>query len=450
MIGLKIENIKLRKKVFTLFLTSTLALNSSFLLNNAHSRAEATASEYRMQNDYVETISSVNMRTDSNLYSDIICKIEESEQLRRILSCDNNWDLVMYKDKLGFVCRDYVNDISESVDDLEITSEDGYVFATTGINLRIGPSTDDKIIGGLKTDDMAKVLGKTNDNWYLVSYNGQIGYVSEEYVSYKENVNFNNNQDGKLYGYSSANVNFREEPTIYSEKIDLIGKGTKFEVLAQEDNGWFKIVYEDNIGYISDEYITFDAEGEYRSDFIKVVYANEELELRNEQSQDSFLLYTMDRYETCEVLAETEEQYFVRCAGKIGYISKWKTTDLYNTFVVVDISAQKLTLYRNNDILLETNIVSGKKDVYDTPTGMYSIKKKETDTFLSGEDYYVHIDYWMPFNGGIGLHDADWRSSFGGSIYEKNGSHGCINIPEEYTDDIYDNIEQGTRVIVQK
>ena len=81
---------------------------------------------------------------------------------------------------------------------------------------------------------------------------------------------------------------------------------------------------------------------------------------------------------------------------------------------------------------------------------MYSIKKKETDTFLSGEDYYVHIDYWMPFNGGIGLHDADWRSSFGGSIYEKNGSHGCINIPEEYTDDIYDNIEQGTRVIVQK
>ena len=156
----------------------------------------------------------------------------------------------------------------------------------------------------------------------------------------------------------------------------------------------------------------------------------------------------MDRYETCEVLAETEEQYFVRCAGKVGYISKWKTTDLYNTFVVVDISAQKLTLYRNNDILLETNIVSGKKDVYDTPTGMYSIKKKETDTFLSGEDYYVHIDYWMPFNGGIGFHDASWRSNFGGNIYLTNGSHGCVNMPRNAAEILYDYIDSSMPIFV--
>ena len=81
---------------------------------------------------------------------------------------------------------------------------------------------------------------------------------------------------------------------------------------------------------------------------------------------------------------------------------------------------------------------------------MYSIRKKETDTFLSGYDYFTHVNYWMPFNGGIGMHDAEWRRKFGSTIYERDGSHGCVNIPLQYTDDIYYNVKSGTKVLVQK
>jgi len=36
----------------------------------------------------------------------------------------------------------------------------------------------------------------------------------------------------------------------------------------------------------------------------------------------------------------------------------------------------------------------------------------------------------MPFNGGIGIHDASWKNGlFGGSTYLTNGSHCCINTP---------------------
>ena len=56
----------------------------------------------------------------------------------------------------------------------------------------------------------------------------------------------------------------------------------------------------------------------------------------------------------------------------------------------------------------------------------------------------------MPFNGGIGLHDASWRSKFGGNIYVNNGSHGCVNIPPEYADDIFEIVNKGTKVLVQK
>ena len=75
----------------------------------------------------------------------------------------------------------------------------------------------------------------------------------------------------------------------------------------------------------------------------------------------------MNKFETCEVLGEENDYYLVRCANRLGYIPKDKAANLYNTFVVIDINSQKLTLYRNNQILVETDIVTGQKYQYDTP-----------------------------------------------------------------------------------
>lgn len=445
-----IKNLKFSNRFCALLVTSTLALNTVPAFETFDIKLEdLNSNKYVMQNDYVLTTSSVNLRTDDGLYGEIICEIEKNEELRRILS-HNDWDLVIYKDKIGFVSNNYIKDLSDSNSNLKVVKKDGYVVAKTGINLRLGPSMEDQIIGSIGAGSVAEVLGKTDNDWYLVFCNGRIGYVSGEYVNYKEGFEFSKNEEGKLYAYTTSNVNFRYDPTKNSDKILVIDKGEKIEIVAQADNGWFEIIYNGIEGYISDGYITFNPPGEYRNDFIKVVYATEELGLKNELKDESYNIYTISKYETCEVLSEIDDKYFVRCGGCIGYIPKSKTATLYNTFVVVDIDAQKLTLYNNNEIVLETDIVTGKKYEYDTPVGMYSIRKKEMDTFLSGEDYFTHVDYWMPFNGGIGLHDASWRNKFGGTIYERNGSHGCINIPPKYADDVYYNIDKGTKVLVQK
>ena len=73
---------------------------------------------------------------------------------------------------------------------------------------------------------------------------------------------------------------------------------------------------------------------------------------------------------------------------------------------------------------------------------------KEEDATLVGEDYKTPVDYWMPFYGGVGIHDADsWRSTYGGDIYMWSGSHGCINTPTAQAAIIYQNIEVGTPII---
>lgn len=124
------------------------------------------------------------------------------------------------------------------------------------------------------------------------------------------------------------------------------------------------------------------------------------------------------------------------------------SNDIGNTYVEINLSSQHLWFYKNGSLVVEGNIVSGNvSQNHSTPGGVYSLKYKERNATLKGEDYSVPVSYWMPFNGGIGIHDANWRGEFGGSIYRTNGSHGCVNSPYYLASAIYNNIDAGTPIV---
>lgn len=118
--------------------------------------------------------------------------------------------------------------------------------------------------------------------------------------------------------------------------------------------------------------------------------------------------------------------------------------------VIVNLSAQHLYVYdKAGACVVSTPIVSGC--VYndtETITGVFHIYAKSRNVTLSGPGYASPVKYWMPFSGGYGLHDADWRSSFGGEIYLYDGSHGCVNIPPAVAGTVYENVSIGTPVVI--
>lgn len=123
--------------------------------------------------------------------------------------------------------------------------------------------------------------------------------------------------------------------------------------------------------------------------------------------------------------------------------------DIGNTYVEIDLTKQHLYFYKEGSLLIESDFVSGSVNKgFATPVGVYGLTYKERDATLRGENYATPVKYWMPFNGNVGMHDADWRKSFGGEIYVTNGSHGCVNLPPENARVIYENIEKGIPVIV--
>ena len=129
--------------------------------------------------------------------------------------------------------------------------------------------------------------------------------------------------------------------------------------------------------------------------------------------------------------------------------------DWGNTYVQVDLGGQHVYMVKDGTVVWDAPCVTGNvsKD-YTTPAGIYSLTYKEKDRILRGKkldngkyEYESHVDYWMPFNGGIGLHDASWRSKFGGTIYQTSGSHGCVNLPPASAATLYDLLYKGIPVI---
>ena len=160
-----------------------------------------------------------------------------------------------------------------------------------------------------------------------------------------------------------------------------------------------------------------------------------EIDQETEQAQISLILHS-------GISQAREPAMLVRGAA---YTEK---NDIGDTYVEVDLTNQHVYCIYEGELVVEADCVTGSVAAgHSTPDGLYSISYKASPAVLKGDDYVSHVSYWMPFNGGIGLHDATWRSSFGGTIYKSSGSHGCVNLPLAKAKEIYSYVSAGTPVI---
>ena len=160
----------------------------------------------------------------------------------------------------------------------------------------------------------------------------------------------------------------------------------------------------------------------------------------------------MDRTATAEALTTFLEQ---GTSGEVEPVWTQKAAqhgddDIGSSYAEVDLDEQHVYLYIDGKCVVSTDCVSGKAidSGRFTPDGTFRLLYRKSPAVLKGADYESPVTYWMPFNGGIGFHDATWRSKFGGEIYLTAGSHGCINLPVSEAKKIYANVYAGMPVVV--
>ncbi len=123
--------------------------------------------------------------------------------------------------------------------------------------------------------------------------------------------------------------------------------------------------------------------------------------------------------------------------------------DIGSTYIEVDMGAQHMWCYKNGALVVDTDVVTGNiSKGYNTPSIVAAIQYKTRNAVLKGDNYRTPVNYWMPFYGNYGIHDAYWRAQFGGEVYLTNGSHGCVNTPPAAMAQVYANMESGTPVVL--
>lgn len=126
----------------------------------------------------------------------------------------------------------------------------GFVTSETGLCLRSAPSNtaDCKIIAAM--DDTVIVISRQGE-WSLVKYNLMDGYMRSEYIDF-----FEDTEDeldlGRGMAYSACNM--RTEPNTNSPSVMLLPVNKVLDVIGIVD-GWYRIYYNDQIGYVRSDLI---------------------------------------------------------------------------------------------------------------------------------------------------------------------------------------------------
>ena len=228
-----------------------------------------------------------------------------------------------------------------------------------------------------------------------------------------------------------------------TEKLDIKRIADFVDVTKKTDGSFsYKLKNDKLTQYASElasEYNTFTSSVEF------VNHAGEKIELQN----NSFG-WILDESYTSEKLGELilgkksvtvnltnrsneSDKWWMRIAGAYG------PCDTYgNSYAEVSIDIQYMWVYKDGKIVLEGNVVTGNPNTgNDTPKGEFRITNKAKNATLYGIGYNTQVAYWMAFADDIGFHDAEWQESFGGDVYQENGSHGCVNLPTDIAGSLY-------------
>lgn len=200
------------------------------------------------------------------------------------------------------------------------------------------------------------------------------------------------------------------------------------------------------VAHLAEQYDTYGKERKFQStrgDLIMVPAGGTYGTTLDQEAEVKFLMENL----TSNELHDGQASFHVPVYGRQGVVRG--KDDIGGTYIEIDLTEQHMYYYVDWELVLDTDVVTGDlRRRMGTPEGVYYVYNMQRNRILRGPGYATPVKYWMPVNGGVGIHDAGWRSKFGGEIYKTNGSHGCINTPTSIMAQLYDMAEVGTPAII--
>lgn len=260
-------------KIFTLSKGEKVTIKSTsngwYKIANSKNREGYASSQYiKISNDttvYDKKIvtANLNMRSGPSTSYRIVKTLPKGSEVE-VISTSNNWSKIRFNGSTGYVSNEYLSNINSDTNTNNNVNNDANISTTvtkyvnvSSLNVRSGPSTSYSILGSLKLNEQVEVI-ESMSSWSKINYKGKVGYVSTEYLSDNESFSDNSNNtqitETKNKKVNTSSLNVRSGPSTSYSKIGALTRGTVIKVLS-ESNGWSQIEFNNQIGYVSSEYL---------------------------------------------------------------------------------------------------------------------------------------------------------------------------------------------------
>ena len=158
---------------------------------------------------------------------------------------------------------------AETQTDIPVEEEDTFImYASSTVHVRIGPSSEDAVIGYYNSGAAVEVIELRDDGWAEIVFDGIRAYLYSEYLVGDETHDtpdvtaepIDPDSTETYLMYATASVNVRVAPDSESDRIGGFSAGDEVHVIEILDSGWAAIVYGDVKAYVFAEYIGYGDE----------------------------------------------------------------------------------------------------------------------------------------------------------------------------------------------
>ncbi|MBQ8150752.1 MAG: SH3 domain-containing protein [Clostridia bacterium] len=201
-----------------------------------------------------------------------------------------------------------------------LAAEFGVVSGTSSLNLRSAGSSSSQWKGAYPRGTWVEIIGSQNNFYQVLTPDGKVGYMSKNYIdatgnyTQKLRIATVHNPNGGAY------LNFRAAPSYNAKVLGIFYNGTPLLVLG-EQNGWYCVQINGQVGYVRSEYVGVDyLAGSSQVATIKTPN-NSAMNLRSGPGKNYSVVrqYAGDVY--VMVLAKGDDWWRVSVNGHTGFMS---------------------------------------------------------------------------------------------------------------------------------
>lgn len=346
---------------------------------------ETTPKEETSQTQVVKkglvTATKLNVRSGPSINTRVISTLTENTSVD-ITDTNNGWHTIKLSNgQIGYVSSTYINVIktSDSTISRDITSRTGTVN-TAILNVRSGPSTQNKILTTIKRNTPVEILS-TSNGWHNIRLaNGQLAYVSSAYISTTNQSPISSNKTGIV---NASVLNVRSGPSTNTSILSTIKKGDLVEILST-NNGWHNIrLSNGQLAYVSSNYITESTTNTPTSSIKTGFVSTSVLNVRSGPSTNTNILSTLEKGDLIEILSTNNGWHNIKLPnGQLAYVSSNYISDtpttktgIVNT-AVLNVRSGPSTRYK----VLTTIRRNSSVEILSTNNGWHNVRLPNGET----------------------------------------------------------------------